>query len=258
MKVWTGGIRVYVHVGWSHQYSPYLELQLAIVTPYTADVGVAYRIRYTTKHHTAMVDFCDGHRVTGSLAAQSRGHRQFWTVTNCDPGRSSKYGAYWSDHPLPWFHSLDVVSVCYIFLLEHMMTSSSLLVMYIIHDCMFTASFQDLSLRGVSGWTKPGTPSSTSWNPHDPYHAYYRHKIVEIQEGVAQEAAATASQPQKVCEVCVCGGGGGGGGGGKEQQAVVPNQLQIRLKKVCMWLWGWKGMDVNKIDTIPILWARPK
>ena len=33
-------------------------------------------------------------------------------------------------------------------------------------------------------------------NPHDPYHAYYRHKIVEIQEGVAQEAAAAASQQQ--------------------------------------------------------------
>jgi len=31
-------------------------------------------------------------------------------------------------------------------------------------------------------------------NPHDPYHAYYRHKIVEIQEGVAQEAAATQQQ----------------------------------------------------------------
>ena len=26
--------------------------------------------------------------------------------------------------------------------------------------------------------------------PNDPYHAYYRHKITEIQEGVAQEAAA--------------------------------------------------------------------
>ena len=28
-------------------------------------------------------------------------------------------------------------------------------------------------------------------NPHDPYHAYYQHKIKEIQEGVAQELAST-------------------------------------------------------------------
>ena len=32
--------------------------------------------------------------------------------------------------------------------------------------------------------------------PNDPYHAYYRHKITEIQEGVAQEAAAAAQQAQ--------------------------------------------------------------
>ena len=40
-------------------------------------------------------------------------------------------------------------------------------------------------------------------NPHDPYHAYYRHKIVEIQEGVAQEAAAAASQQQAGLKVRV-------------------------------------------------------
>ena len=34
--------------------------------------------------------------------------------------------------------------------------------------------------------------------PNDPYHAYYRHKITEIQEGVAQEAAAAASQQAQV------------------------------------------------------------
>ena len=66
------------------------------------------------KSHTVMEDFCDGHRVTGSLAARSRGHWQFLVtdcdpglVTDCDPGRSSKYGAYWSDHPL---RSVRVVS----------------------------------------------------------------------------------------------------------------------------------------------------
>ena len=31
--------------------------------------------------------------------------------------------------------------------------------------------------------------------PSDPYHAYYRHKIKEVQEGVAQEAAATEQAP---------------------------------------------------------------
>ncbi len=31
-------------------------------------------------------------------------------------------------------------------------------------------------------------------NSHDPYNAYYQHKIKEIQEGVAQEKAA-AQQP---------------------------------------------------------------
>lgn len=32
--------------------------------------------------------------------------------------------------------------------------------------------------------------------PNDPYHAYYRHKITEIQEGVAQEVAAAAAAQQ--------------------------------------------------------------
>ena len=48
-------------------------------------------------------------------------------------------------------------------------------------------------------------------NPHDPYHAYYRHKIVEIQEGVAQEAAAAASQQQAGLKVREGEGGGVGG-----------------------------------------------
>ena len=34
-----------------------------------ADVGVVYCTQL--KHHTVTVDFCDGHRVTGSLAAWS-------------------------------------------------------------------------------------------------------------------------------------------------------------------------------------------
>ena len=41
--------------------------------------------------------------------------------------------------------------------------------------------------------------------PNDPYHAYYRHKITEIQEGVAQEAAAAAaSQQAQVCPLSLC------------------------------------------------------
>ena len=48
-------------------------------------------------------------------------------------------------------------------------------------------------------------------NPHDPYHAYYRHKIVEIQEGVAQEAAAAASQQQAGLKVRGRGRGRGKG-----------------------------------------------
>ena len=51
---------------------------------------VAYCITpYTTKTSHSDGGFCDCHRVTGSLAAWSH------TVTPV----SSKYGAYWSDHP---------------------------------------------------------------------------------------------------------------------------------------------------------------
>ena len=59
--------------------------------------GLPYYSIYYQKVTQSRWIFCDGHRITGSLAAQSH---SFWTVTNCDPGRSSKYGAYWSDHPL--------------------------------------------------------------------------------------------------------------------------------------------------------------
>ena len=45
------------------------------MTPYTADVGVAYCI--LQKSHAVTEDFCHGHWVTGSLAAWSRGHWQF-------------------------------------------------------------------------------------------------------------------------------------------------------------------------------------
>jgi len=37
--------------------------------------------------------------VTISLTVWSCGDRQFWTVTDCDPGCSSKCSRYWSDHP---------------------------------------------------------------------------------------------------------------------------------------------------------------
>ena len=59
---------------------PYLEMRPAIVTPYTADVGVAYRITpYTTKKshsHGGFLQRSQGHRVTGSFAARSHGHWQ--------------------------------------------------------------------------------------------------------------------------------------------------------------------------------------
>jgi len=45
------------------------------VIPYTADVGVAYRI--PTKSHAVTEDFCHDTWVTGSLAAWSRSHWQF-------------------------------------------------------------------------------------------------------------------------------------------------------------------------------------
>ena len=65
------------------------------------DVSVAYHISpYFYKSHTVMEGFCYGHWVTGSLA---RGHtvtNSFWMVTDFVPGHSSKYGTYWSDHPL--------------------------------------------------------------------------------------------------------------------------------------------------------------
>lgn len=38
--------------------------------------------------------------VTGSLAAQSCGHVQFWIVTKLRPHISPKYGAYQGDNPL--------------------------------------------------------------------------------------------------------------------------------------------------------------
>ena len=40
-------------------------------------------------------------------------------------------------------------------------------------------------------------------NAHDPYNAYYRHKVKEIQEGVAQEKIA-AQQPGYVVSVSMC------------------------------------------------------
>ena len=74
-----------------------------IVTPYTADVGVAYRITpYTTKKsrsHDGFLRRSQGHRQFSSAVTRYV-TGSFWTVTNCDPGRSSKYAAYWSDHPL--------------------------------------------------------------------------------------------------------------------------------------------------------------
>ena len=47
-----------------------------------------------------------------------------------------------------------------------------------------------------------GNPKFNFLALHDPYHAYYEHKIKEIREGVAQEAAA-APPPlmQQVCHI---------------------------------------------------------
>ena len=46
--------------------------------PYTVDVGVlTVLLCILPKSHAVTVNFCDGHRVTGSLDARSRGHRQF-------------------------------------------------------------------------------------------------------------------------------------------------------------------------------------
>ena len=36
---------------------------------------------------------------------------------------------------------------------------------------------------------------------HDPYHAYYEHKIKEIREGVAQETAAAPAPPSLMQQV---------------------------------------------------------
>ena len=49
-----------------------------------------------------------------------------------------------------------------------------------------------------------GNPKFNFLALHDPYHAYYEHKIKEIREGVAQEAAA-APPPlmQQVCEIVI-------------------------------------------------------
>ena len=49
-----------------------------------------------------------------------------------------------------------------------------------------------------------GNPKFNFLALHDPYHAYYEHKIKEIREGVAQEAAA-APPPlmQQVCEIII-------------------------------------------------------
>ena len=65
--------------------------------------------------------------------------------------------------------------------------------------CLTGLDFEDRIRMNEAGNTK-----FNFLKPNDPYHAYYRHKITEIQEGVAQEAAAASSQQAQVVCVCVC------------------------------------------------------
>ena len=79
-----------------------LRAATGIVTPYTADVGVAYRnTPYTTeksRSHGGFLRRSQGHRQFSSAVTRSQavfGRSQIVTPVAC-----SKYGAYWSDHPL--------------------------------------------------------------------------------------------------------------------------------------------------------------
>lgn len=76
------------------------------------DVGVAYRISPCSakKLHNCggfllqllrhqQFSSVHGHTITGSLTVLSHSHGQVLDGTDCDPGRSCKYGSYSSDHP---------------------------------------------------------------------------------------------------------------------------------------------------------------
>ena len=86
--------------GHSNTPVPYVRAVVGGTIPHVADVGVAWVWLIIFLHATkkVMVNFRHGHRVTGSQTVfntvWSRGHGQFLD------SHSSKYSAYWSDHPL--------------------------------------------------------------------------------------------------------------------------------------------------------------
>ena len=80
--------------------------------------GLMYFPKFYKKCHTVLVEFCHSSWVTGSLAVWSRSHRQYWTVTDCDPSRSCQYGedlttpCLSKHHPeLPWFKHTVLLAV---------------------------------------------------------------------------------------------------------------------------------------------------
>jgi len=90
--------------------------------------------------------FCHGHRVAGSLAVWSRGHRQFLKgqIKDCDPGCSSKYGAYWSDHPLKINTTITTLSCLqsHTHTLTHKSIHTHTLIHNYVHTCIHTHTFQ--------------------------------------------------------------------------------------------------------------------
>ena len=76
-----------------------------IVTRYTADVGMAWLWlavlhRILPKRHSrgGFLQWSQGHLQFSSVVTWSQA--VFGQLQACDPCRSSKYGAYWSDNPL--------------------------------------------------------------------------------------------------------------------------------------------------------------
>ena len=63
-----------------------------------------------------------------------------------------------------------------------------------LSECVCVCVYSGPEFESRIKLNEAGNAKFNFLNAHDPYNAYYRHKIKEIQEGVAQEKAA-AAQP---------------------------------------------------------------
>ena len=87
-----------VYKGWSRPISTVLRAATGDCDPVYGGCrcGLLY---YSIKSQAVTVDFCNGHRVTGSLAARSQAVFG-WSQAVTPVTALLKYNAYWCDHPL--------------------------------------------------------------------------------------------------------------------------------------------------------------